>query len=173
MIRERTGGRSKNMEKAMAGLKKVGEVLDLGKDGCTVTSGLLAASLAWRISTDRLQGMARNNQELNLRVVHDTVIVELKGSADGRRSVYTYMYGLLQADLQGQGREFAKKIKPPTAIEEIPIFQSAVEQVKDGKSMLVEEDQAELSVFLWNYYHSLRNKSGLHDPSLVLNSVGY
>lgn len=161
------------MQKASASQRRIGEVLDLGKDGCTVTSGLTEASLAWRISKDHLQKMARNNQELSMRVVHDTVIVELKGASDSRRTVYTYMYGLLQADLQGHGREYIDRAKPPKELEEIPVFQNAVEQVKANKSVLVEEDQAELAILLWNYYQSLRNKSGLPEPSSVLNAVGY
>lgn len=136
-------------------------------------TGIDAASLTWRIRKDQLQGMARNNQELNLRVVHDTVIVELKGAAGDRRSVYMYMYSLLQADLQGQGREFAGRIKSPKALKEIPVFQSAVEQVKVGMSMLSKEDQSDLSALLWNYYESLKNKSGLPDPSSGLNVVEY
>jgi hypothetical protein len=170
---ERLGKGPKNMREATANLKRVSEVLDLGVEGCTVVTGIEAASLAWRIRKDQLQSMAKNNQELNLRVVHDTVIVELKGAVGSRRSVYIYMYSLLQADLQGQGREFAERVKSPAALEEIPVFQSAVEQVKVGRSMLSEEDQSDLSALLWNYYESLRNKSGLQDPSLVLTSVGY
>jgi hypothetical protein len=170
---ERKDRSPKNMETGMSGLRKVNRVLDLGDDGCTVVTDLVDASMSWRISVENLQRMARNNQDLNLRVVHDTVIVELKGAVGSRRSVYIYMYSLLQADLQGQGREFAQRVKSPKALEEVPVFQSAVEQVRDGKFMLGEEDQSDLSALLWNYYESLRNKSGLPDPSSVLTSVGY
>lgn len=155
-------------------LRAVSEMANAGTNGKKVELSLIEGSFLSRISIVTLEKMAVRNQQLEISVVGDKVRVTLKGRERDRRQAYLFLYRFIQALGSGGERFLLKNISVPTVLlEEMPELGRMIDIIKTGKTDLPEEDISKLTVLLNAYWTSLRDKSSLPCPDLVLNSLAY
>lgn len=155
-------------------LREVSEMANAGTAGKEVELSLTEGSFLSRISIATLEKMAERNQKLEISVVGDKVRVTLRGRERDRRQAYIFLYKFLQAlESGGEGYLLRNISVPAVLLEEMPELGQFIDIIKTGRTDLPEEDISKMTILLSAYWTSLRNKSSLPSPDLVLNSLAY
>ncbi len=156
---------------AMAGLRSVKEMIDRGKSGATVLMPIDKAWYAFRISGETFGKLATQKQELGIAVVGKNVVVSLEEGEASRRADYLWLYGFCQAEATGQEKKYLSQFEPPAELlRRFPELESTVAIVKNPSAGLPNEETLH-NFYLGVLFLSIKDKSGLFDPSLVFSAA--